>query len=104
MDMKNLTKQLQEYCDRINSVLTPDNGDKIKKIVNEVTSEMFKKVEHSSLYFSRSVYIANLCESEKIKQDLLQHPRDYILKVSDDLEEHPGITIHFRDNEKDDAY
>lgn len=101
--MKQLKNNLQSYCDQINSVLKKGNEDEIKEVINKVVWDM-SQVEDSNLYFSRAVFIANNCNVENAKKDLLRNPEDYIFAVSDDLEEHPGITIHFRDTTKDEIY
>ena len=90
---------LNNYVGRLNKALETLKDNNLMDELNNITSEMFKNIEHSGLYFSRSTYIAFMTRPDTgkaIKQDLLKRPEQYEFQVNDDIEEHPGVVICFK--------
>ena len=93
-----MIEQLNNYVKRLNNALRTSTN--LKNDLNNITGEMFDKIEHSAIYFSKTVYIAFMSQlnaGKAIKQDLLVRPEEYEFHISDDPEEHPGVVIYFKD-------
>ena len=91
-----IQKKLTEYANQCNAALTLPSRQERKDKLNEITYDMFTTVDDSALYFSREAYIHWNCNENKLKSDLLDNPDRYMFSITEDYTEHPGITIHFK--------
>ena len=93
----NIKEQLQNYCDELNEVLSLDRDFDTRYLTFfDVVNKMSKEIPGSSLYWSRSIYIANRFDDSRSRTDLIQNSHEYICVVSDDIDEHPGVMVEFR--------
>ncbi len=91
-----MRQKLTEYCNKVNSSL--NNGD-IKSVV-KVINDMENTLSDSALYWNRTVFIKCGCDSEKCWDVMEKYPNEFICVISDDLDEHPGLTIKFKNIEE----
>ena len=87
---------LKELCEEANTALKNPIQDEREKDFNYLIQKMYLNIKHSELYFSRDVYLHWNCKEEDIKNDIMKNPEKFIIEVSDDIQEHPGLVIHFR--------
>ena len=99
--MKNIKKKLQTYCDRINEILDNGGYDEVYMIVNQVLKDMKKSNPYVDLYYSRSVFINNGFDNDKIMSNVYNDGSKYKFVVSDDLTEHQGIVIRYSNEDKE---
>ena len=98
MNTKEIERKLQEYCDRLNECLDTCSGLKLSGTFLNVLDEMESQIPHSGYYWDRTCYIAHQFDFDKCWQDLYHNPKEYVCEVSDDLDEHSGIVIKFKNN------
>ena len=96
MDRKEIEEKLQGYCDRLNECLDTCSGIQLSGTFLKTLEEMEKEIKDSGYYWDRTCYIAHLFDFDKCWQDMYKDPHQYECKVSDDIDEHPGIVICFR--------
>lgn len=94
---KKLTKTLQSYCDRLNQYLPCKSQEDVDNL-NDILSELFKKVNGSELYYSRKMYIDSGFDFEKCGW-LISHKDVYFVPVND-VEEHIGVKAMYRYEEE----
>lgn len=99
MTTQEITKLLKNYCNTLNNNLSDKNATQklIVKAFTDVENAMKKMIEHSGIYFNRSVFIANKFSFDECWNDLFKRPVDYTCEPSNDVDEHPGIVIMFKD-------
>lgn len=93
-------KKIQEYCDKVNALL--ENKD--AKGFVDVINDMIHVLNDTALYWSRSVYIACNCDYEDCWESIKTYPELFKCVISDDMDEHPGLTIRFKDKKYDDRW
>ena len=89
--------KIQKYCNKINSLLEEKD---IKGIV-DVINEMEQTIPDSGLYWSRDVFIKCGCDSSKSWDIMEKYPNEFICDISDDMDEHPGIVMKFKNIKED---
>ena len=94
------TEKIQEFCNKVNILLENNNPKDIVGIIDE----MENNIQDADLYWSRSVYITCKCNSLFCWETLLEHPEWFKCVTSDDPDEHPGLTIKFKDNEVEERW
>lgn len=91
-----LNKFLQELCQEANTALNLPIQKEREAAFNYTIQRMFINIRYSALYFSRDVFLHWNYKEDDIKRDVMGNPEKYIIEVSDDLQEHPGLVIHFK--------
>lgn len=81
----------QEICNKLNSMLPCAKEDISER--NNLIRDLY--AHGGNLYFSRKVFIDNNFDDEKI-HDLVYSDK-IIFVVSDDMEEHKGIVLKYKD-------
>lgn len=95
--MNKIEELLQSYCDRLNDGMKTCTPPQVRDLFQNVLDEMTDNIEHSGYYWDRTCYIANGFDFDKCWFDLFKDKDQYVVKISDDLSEHPGLVIHFKD-------
>ena len=87
----------QSYCDKLNEGMRTCTPPHVKDWFQNILDEMTDSIEHSGYYWDRTCFITNGFDFDKCWFDLFKDTYQYVVKVSDDLEKHPGLVIHFKD-------
>lgn len=97
-----MKEQLQNYCDKLNEILSMERDYDTRYIqFYDTIDEMVEKLPETSLYWNRAVYIANGFDFGKVRHNVIQKSEDYICELSDDMDEHPGVVVRFKNMEEE---
>ena len=85
-----------QTCNKLNNILDnrPENRDEFIKAINEIIfNEVYQK--HGSLYWDRKLFINCNCDDELCRKEI---DSQYVMfRATEDPEEHPGITLTYKD-------
>ena len=95
MSKKSIRNQLNKVCKDLNSHLPVKSKEDIDAL-NDITNKAFTEIENFNLYFDRDVFIDCGCDGEKVK-DLVRKTDKVYFGVSDDIDEHPGAVIRYKE-------
>lgn len=88
--IRKITKELQGYCDRLNEHM-PCKSQEDVDALSEIMTELFEKVEKSTLYWSREVFLDGGTNGDKCAY-IMTHRECLFVPVCD-VEEHIGIKV-----------
>lgn len=89
-----MKKNYKSVCKKLNKILSERKEgyiDELNKIIDE---EVW--AEGGELYFDRDVYLSYDCDSEKVRSVVREKPEQVQFEPSEDLDEHPGITLRYK--------
>ena len=89
-----MKKNYKSVCKKLNKILSERKEgyiDELNKIIDE---EVW--AEGGELYFDRDVYLSYDCDSEKVRSVVREKPEHVQFEPSEDLDEHPGVTVRFK--------
>ena len=85
-------EETQEYCDRLNTLITKKKDGFIDE-VNEIVNEIYQL--GGEMYWDRQIYIDSDFDDETM-HDLVVSSDKVNFVPSDDMEEHPGIVVRYK--------
>ena len=94
--MKGKYRKFVNLCGKINKILPCKSETDIDKL-NAAIYKMYQIDENASVYYNRQLYIDCNCQKAKMREFLFTDKVHF--EASEDVEEHPGIVLRYKDNE-----